>query len=515
MPSKRKETANKLHTIRAHEKQYNEGVKGVTSYFTPSLVEICAKVVADTFPDQPRVEMVLRGKKGPEQTNDKAYTVSGEQLLQLVTYQLSTDLPLDVCVRRVTAEAYWKARCEARWAPSSGQLPACMKYKENYSGKKEPDWKRTYLERHIEEFMMSMEDDTGEPLSKEKQDDCIELSKLAPEKVTGMRPLDILEMLCKLAPEKIQILNLDRQRAHLDWVAIVRLLPKLTDLRITFSVLDIGMNFRLDMFGVRKDDIVGHHHDKDLPPEGLVKVLRDPAVNLTRLALPENQIDDEKVKGLLLGLIRNETIDVLDLSHNKISDDGARALSTLLMKPNKEGKPGQYIRHLDLSDNLIGSSGGKALGRALTVNAILERFSLKLNKLSDEGGVPIITGLASNTTLKELNLSSNSLGPLCSETLSDTLKRNDTLVNLYFTGNQIGEDGAKALISAARQNNSLTTFDLRATGASEDQIYDVTTILKQRTDAQKRTHEAEKEREMQETTEGAVKDWKERFYLGE
>ena len=181
MPSRRKETGNKLHAIRSHEKQFSEGVSGVTSYFTPSLVEICAKVVADTFPDQPRIEATLRTRhsslakdelQGGAGSDISDGLRSGEQLLQLVTYQLSTDLPLDVCVRRVTAEEYWKARCEARWSPQSGQLPAFIKYKNDqmpddfpaaqHVSKPEPDWKRTYLERHLEEFMMTLSDEDND-----------------------------------------------------------------------------------------------------------------------------------------------------------------------------------------------------------------------------------------------------------------------------------------------------------------------------------------------------------------
>ena len=130
--------------------------------------------------------------------------------------------------------------------------------------------------------------------------------------------MDIFESLCKLAPEKILELNLDRQRAHLDWVQVFSWLPNLWNFRVTFAVLNAGMNFRLSMFGIRKADIVGPDNDKDIPPRGLVKVLRDPKCYLQRLSLPENQIDDEKTKGLLLGLIKNETVEVLDLSHNKV-----------------------------------------------------------------------------------------------------------------------------------------------------------------------------------------------------
>ena len=337
MPSRKREAANKLHGIREKERHYHEGVQGAKSYFTPSLVEICAKAVADTFPQQPRIESVLKSKTETENKKEAdSISTTGEQLLQLVTCQLSTDLPLDVCVSRVTAEAYWKARSEARWPNAEGQLPAFMQYQaksQNPEGdetrnqgviKAEPDWKRTYLERHIEEFLMCIDDEEdaeeafGIP-AETRLAELAEKSKLTPERVNGASSVEILESLCKLAPDKIQKLHLDRQRAHLDWVLIFSWLPNLADFRVTFSVLDAGMHFRFNMFGIRKSDIVGRHHDRDTPPRGLVHALRDPRCRLHTLSLPENQIGDDETKGLLLGLIMNQTVEHLDLSHNKVS----------------------------------------------------------------------------------------------------------------------------------------------------------------------------------------------------
>eukprot|EP01060_Flectonema_neradi_P011335 TRINITY_DN18425_c0_g1_i1.p1 TRINITY_DN18425_c0_g1~~TRINITY_DN18425_c0_g1_i1.p1 ORF type:complete len:276 (+),score=70.57 TRINITY_DN18425_c0_g1_i1:296-1123(+) len=275
------------------------------------------------------------------------------------------------------------------------------------------------------------------------------------------------------------------------------------------------MNFRLSMFGIRKADIVGPDHDKDIPPRGLVKVLRDPKCYLQTLSLPENQIDDEKTKGLLLGLIKNETVEVLDLSHNKISDEGAKALATLLIKQSREQGEGRRILELNLTDNLVGVGGGKALGRALMLNNTLENLSLRLNRLTDEGGAPIIAGLKNNSSLKKLNLSNNELGCESTEALSDTLKANGTLEELHLTGNLIGEEGGKVLLDAARGNQSLTLLDVRAGGVTQQDIDEINSILKQRVDLKKRALEAEKEKILREETGYAVKDWRDRFYLGE
>ncbi|KAJ9451850.1 RAN GTPase-activating protein 1 [Diplonema papillatum] len=550
MPSKKKE-ANKLHAIRAHEKQFNGGVQGVTSYFTPSLVEICAKVVAASFPDQPRIESVLRSrvpendgyagggtspddKPGePQQRAGEGLQSSGEQLLQLVTLQLSTDLPLDVCVRRVSSEEYWKARCEARWPPQSGQLPAFTKYRRNKPGaagspsdttgsstrKPEVDWKRTYLERHLEEFAMALAD--GEPgneladVGQSHLEELVELSKLTPDSLRGMHPTEIFENLCKLAADKVLELDLDRQRAHLDWSAVFSLLPKLEKFRVTFGVLDVGMNFRMKMVGIRKSDIVGFDHDRDQPPRGLVSVLRDPTFNVRHLSLPENQIDDERLRGLLLGLIQNNTVETLNLSHNKISDDGAKAIATLLMKKSSDGRAGLKVQHLDLGDNLLGVGAGRALGKALTVNTALRWLSLKLNSMTDEGGCPVILGIRQNASLTHLDLSNNELSLKCSEALAEVLPSNATLTELLLTGNTIGEEGGARLVDATRLNSSLTLLDVRAAGVSRDAAAAIGALLKERVDQQKSVDAVEREKVLRDDVSAAANDWRDRFYLGE
>ena len=73
-----------------------------TSYFTPSLVEICAKAIADDFPNQRSLD-----EMDPD-------------LQHLVISRLSTTLPIHVTVPRVHAEPYWRSCCEARW--NIGQL---------------------------------------------------------------------------------------------------------------------------------------------------------------------------------------------------------------------------------------------------------------------------------------------------------------------------------------------------------------------------------------------------------
>ena len=89
-------------------------------------------------------------------------------------------------------------------------------------------------------------------------------------------------------------------------------LPKLADLKVTYGALDSGMQFEFRMYGMRQQDC-----------RQFANVLRRKST-LTALSLPENQIDSDKLKALITGLVKNYSITVLDLSHNKIEDAGAQ-----------------------------------------------------------------------------------------------------------------------------------------------------------------------------------------------
>mmetsp|Transcript_30335 Transcript_30335/g.93888 ORF Transcript_30335/g.93888 Transcript_30335/m.93888 type:complete len:89 (+) Transcript_30335:1403-1669(+) len=62
--------------------------------------------------------------------------------------------------------------------------------------------------------------------------------------------------------------------------------------------------------------------------------------------LQSNLIDDDLLRMLMMGLIKNSQITNLDLSHNKITNHGVRLLSKLLGARN-------VLTNLNLADNQI------------------------------------------------------------------------------------------------------------------------------------------------------------------
>ncbi|CAM9783753.1 unnamed protein product, partial [Choristocarpus tenellus] len=159
-------------------------------------------------------------------------------------------------------------------------------------------------------------------------------------------------------------------------------------LDLTYGVHEIGMKYERMLFGMKISDA-----------SCLAKTIQQ-STHLTSLVLQSNLIDDDLMRMLMTGLIRNDTITFLDVSHNKITNHGARLLSKLLGERS-------VLVSLNMADNqasTVHAEGGRYLGRALRTNKSLVDLNLRLNRLTDEGGRMLMEGMRENTTLTRLNL---------------------------------------------------------------------------------------------------------------
>ena len=94
-------------------------------------------------------------------------------------------------------------------------------------------------------------------------------------------------------------------------------------------------------------------------------------------------MDCERCRVLVGHLLDHPSLVVLNLSHNIISDWGARALGKLINGRSR-------VECLDLTDNRLGVEGGEALSHALAKGAgILTKLNLRHNRIRDAGASSI------------------------------------------------------------------------------------------------------------------------------
>jgi hypothetical protein len=108
------------------------------------------------------------------------------------------------------------------------------------------------------------------------------------------------------------------------------------------------------------------------------------------LLLPSNNMNDAQTRLLCSTVLQpRSSLTVLDLSGNRISDDGASALADGL-----QAVP--TLLNLNLNDNRISSTGAVALARALASDATLQTLKLSGNQLDAYGCDALLAALVAH-----------------------------------------------------------------------------------------------------------------------
>lgn len=149
------------------------------------------------------------------------------------------------------------------------------------------------------------------------------------------------------------------------------------------------------------------------------------------LRLHQSKVEDEKCRLLVKSLLDHPSLRELDLSYNIIGDRGARAIGKLLNRSKLET--------LNICNNNIRGPGSKALAHALSKNSTLLSLNLRLNRLGDEGGQAIGQALLNNSTLLHLDLGGNEMSEPSANALSKVLAHNNTLRSINLSCNRLGK----------------------------------------------------------------------------
>ncbi|OQR95439.1 hypothetical protein THRCLA_07872 [Thraustotheca clavata] len=125
------------------------------------------------------------------------------------------------------------------------------------------------------------------------------------------------------------------------------------------------------------------------------------------------------------------------------------------------------IQELDLSDNMIGRDGAKALEKILTMdNCLINTLRLDNNQLGDVVGKPFLLRIASsNRSLRVLSLGHNKLS--CGNIIAKLLQQHGSLKQLNISWNEIRGHEAIAIAGAIADNTLLEQLDFSYNGAGD------------------------------------------------
>jgi len=173
----------------------------------------------------------------------------------------------------------------------------------------------------------------------------------------------------------------------------------------------------------------------------------------TQLTFSKSEINYDKIKEIVYGLIHTTvTIDLI-LSDCNIGDMEAIAISDALVI-------NRTLQKLTLRQNRISEIGANAIAKALKINNILRSLILGQNNIGDRGATTIADGLRKNGTLKILILDANKISDIGAKAIAEALKTNTTLTQLMLSDNNIGDDGAITIAEALKTNITLTQLIL-------------------------------------------------------
>ena len=172
-------------------------------------------------------------------------------------------------------------------------------------------------------------------------------------------------------------------------------------------------------------------------------------INANLQSLKLKNITIEGVE-LISEIVRtNKTLQKLDLSNNKLSDDGTITISDGL-------KNNTTLLELNISHNNITNKAIKNITESIQVNTTLEKLDLSHNILSDDGATLISSCLKCNNSLLKLNISHNGITDKGTKEIAEAIKINSTLQNIDISRNHISAEGLLYFMKAVKGRETCT-----------------------------------------------------------
>ena len=175
--------------------------------------------------------------------------------------------------------------------------------------------------------------------------------------------------------------------------------------------------------------------------------------HLEELNISDNPLGSDGIQQFMCALSANQGLKKLYIQNCKItslSESFAEALAT-----------NEHLEVLDISGNKLCDDGIQHLAYAVRINQILKKLSLRHCSLTSLGAKSLAEMLTINKHLERLDISDNELGNDGIQYLGHALQVNQQLKSLKLWGcNEITEFGFKYLVKYLQENHSLTDLEI-------------------------------------------------------
>lgn len=134
------------------------------------------------------------------------------------------------------------------------------------------------------------------------------------------------------------------------------------------------------------------------------------------------------------------------------------------------------LMSLSLSNNKISADGAFAISLIIKENTFLKSVNLAMNRIDDLNAARILKALARNVFIEELDLSTNLLGEMSTVGLKHSLKSNTSLVSLDVSNSRFQTDD-ELIGLLENPSNGLIRLDLKNTATNETTIRAINQML--------------------------------------
>ncbi|GAB1866311.1 T-complex-associated testis-expressed protein 1 [Camponotus japonicus] len=408
-------------TLRAEDVSWDDGV-------IPDLKILALRAIVSVWKDNPVLE-------------DLSTCVDRDVLLEA----LPTDLPFELTITRIEDGFYWERAAKDRW-------------EHNDPGKYGDSWRRLYCERHLAEYLETLDASYFEA----QREECEKLMSLVEDYIRVIR-------LHSLVPIKKQVKRINAENSestleedivhHIPMAIILPQFPHLTEIYLNFGMIYMDDGFEWRDFEFSLEDCISLG-------EGIKA-----SSKLKKFSLTRSNLDRPRIAAILQGMASNDNIEELDVSHCKLMDTGAHAVGEFLSMHRK-------LKTLHLTNNSIGPIGvaGIVHGILKASSTALKNLDLRLNPLQDEGADHVCALLVRNKTLEILNISGCELGSEAGIALAGVLSSGcvklETL-SLDVSNNDFGLTAGESFEAAVASCSYIIHLDGRMCNFSKESEYSI------------------------------------------